>query len=146
MPGIGSVPIGSIGIGYAPLTTLAATPSSPLPDPRTGLSQTGRLINPLTKDYVMQSDGRLQGMPTVNQLVLIAVFNLDFSSLTEKGPNFANALRAIIQNGMAYLVTQKLVAIRQIVIQQPNADAGLALMNWTDLTTGQNQQTPVGAS
>jgi hypothetical protein len=120
-----------------------------LPDPQHGgQSATGRLLNQQTGDYVMQADGRLQGMSTVNQLVLLAIRNtIDLSALTEKGPNFAQALTALVQVALAPLIAQKLVGLQSVQVLDGskvlglNPSAGIAVVNWVDLTTGQPQAT-----
>jgi hypothetical protein len=144
--GVGLFPAGLFPAGFGVPETAAPSPNSPLPDPSTGISHTGRFINQQTKDYVVQSDGRLQGMPTVAQLVLIAVQNIDFSPLREKGPHFAASLKALIAAALAPLVAAKQVRVRQIVVLEPNQDAGLASVDWIDLTNGAPQQTVIGAS
>lgn len=144
--GAGGCPAGSSPAGYGVIDTATAPNLVPLPDPRTGLSQGGRNIDQATKDYTFTSDGRLQGMPNVNQLVLIAIQNADFSTITEKGPNFAQQLRDVVQNALADLITRNLVKLTTVTVldRQPgmNPDAGVAIAYWIDLTTGQPQQTP----
>lgn len=143
--GAGAAPAGSSPAGYGVPDTAPAPILVPLPDPRTGLSQGGRYINQQTKDYAFTSDGRLQGMPNVNQMVLIAIQGADFSAITEKGPNFAQQLRDVVQNALADLIARKLVQLTGITVldRQPgmNPDAGIAVANWLDLTTGQPQET-----
>jgi hypothetical protein len=114
----------------------------PLPDVRTGLSDSGRFINQRTGDYQFTSDGRLQGMPGVDQLVLLALLNnIDLSALQEKGPNFARTLTSIVQTALSDLVTRKLILITSISVIEPRQDSGIAVVNWLDLTTGEPQQT-----
>ena len=97
-------------------------------------------------DYVFTADGRLEGMTTVQQLVLLAILDIDFSTLTEKGPNFQNVLAALVSTALAPLVRQKLVRIKQVIVLEPSQDAGLASVDWIDLTTGAPQQTPIGTT
>jgi hypothetical protein len=145
------MPIGAglypAGLGLAGYGTPAQAPFSlnaPLPDPTTGLSLTGRLINQKTGDYVMQADGRLQGMPTVEQLVLLAIENIDTSDIQEKTPNLRAMLADRVEKSLAPLIRAKQVLIRQIVVVEPNQDAVVALLDWVDLTTGAPVQTPIG--
>lgn len=142
--GAGAFPAGAYGAGFGVFETAPATPTSPLPDPSTGLSLTGRFINQQTKDYVMQADGRLQGMPTVAQLVLIAIQDIDLSTLTEKGPNFKGVLAGLVGTALAPLIAQKLVRIKQVTVLEPTKDSGFAEVDWIDLTTMAIKQTAIG--
>jgi len=143
--GVGFFAAGLFPAGYGQPETLGQSPTSPLPDASTGGSLTGRYLDQKTHDYVMLADGRLQGMQTVAQLVLIAIEDIDLSTLTEKGPNFKQALSTIVANSLAYLVAQKLVRIKQITVSQPGKDQGIASVDWIDLTNGQPVQTIIGA-
>ena len=130
--------------GYGLPDSVPPSPFSPLPDPSTGVSQTGRYIDQRTGDYVMLADGRLQGMGTAAQDVLIAIRNIDLSSLTEKGPNFQGVLSNLVAGALAPLVLQKLIRIKQVVVFEPTQDSGFASVDWFDLTTGQSATTAIG--
>jgi hypothetical protein len=152
--GAGGSPAGTSPAGYGVIDTALFSATAPLPDTRTGLSQGGRYINASSGDYSFGADGRLLGMPNVNQLVLLAIktqlgssaqpgLGLDLSSAQNKTPDFANKLTSILQNALADLVTRKLVQITSIVVPpNPNPDSGIAVVNWLDLTTGLPEQTP----
>lgn len=139
--GAGGCPAGASPAGYGVIDTAPAPNLTPLPDPTTGLSQGGRNIDPSTGDYTWSADGRLQGMPNVEQLVLLAIENADFSTLTEKGPSYVQQVKTIIENALAYVVVQKLVLITNIAVlsnlPNTNPDAAIALVYWIDLTTGE---------
>lgn len=92
----------------------------------------------------MLPDGRLQGMATVAQLVLIAIKNIDLSSLTEKGPNFQGVLKSLVAAALAELVAQKKIRIKQVTVLEPTSDSGFANVDWIDLTTGTPGQTQIG--
>jgi hypothetical protein len=145
--GAGFTPAGFSPAGYGTIDVAPAPALVPLPDYRTGLSDSGRYINQKTGDYAWTADGRLQGMPTVNQLVLLAIRNnVDLSTLQVKGPNFNATLTAIVQDALSDLITRKLVLLVSVVIAPSglgiNPDAGIAVASWLDLTTGSPQQTP----
>lgn len=147
--GAGGCPAGAVPAGYGSVDQAPAPVLVPLPDPITGLSDTGRAIAPQNAaqgagDYSFTPDGRLVGMPTVNQLVLLAIENLDLSSITEKGANYAARVTALIQGALAPIVAQKLLLVRSIsVLPTPNPDGSIAMVYWTDLTKGTPQQTAV---
>lgn len=147
--GAGASPAGTTPAGYGAIGAAPAAPTlAPLPDPTTGLSCTGRYINPSTGDYQITADGRWQGMGTVPQLVLLAIKAIDVSALMAQGKaaDFARALSGAVQVALADLIKQKLVMITSVNVidRQPgvNPDAGIAIVNWFDLTTGEPQQTP----
>lgn len=156
-----------IGAGYAPAGTSAAGYGVPdaatvpnnavLPDLRTGLPQTGRFINPKTGDYVFTADGRLMGMDTVPQLVLLALMTTlgssaipglgeEFSKIQEKGPSFLQQITSKVNSALADLIQRKFVKVNSITVQEPpsNPDAGTCLIQWTDLTTGLAHSNTVG--
>lgn len=148
--GSGRAPAGAHPAGYG-VPDVAPVPNlTPLPDYRTGLSDGGRYIVQAVPgaakggDYAFTLDGRLVGMPNVYQLVLLAIDNLDFSALVEKGPNYKQQVSTILQNALANVVAQKLVQITSIVLTvggpNVNPDATIATVYWRDLTTGQNGQ------
>src|ERR1019366_3551405 len=143
--GVGFFAAGLFAAGYGEPETLGQSPTSPLPDASTGAPQTCRYINPVTNDYVMLADGRLQGMTSVAQLVLIAIKDIDLSTLTEKGPNFKQAIASIVAGALAPLVAQKRVRIKQVVVLEPGKDQGLASVDGVDLTSGAPVQTTIGA-
>ena len=94
--GAGQSPAGGSAAGYGLPDTGTVPINAILPDPSTGLPQTGRFLNPVTKDYEFTSDGRVVGTPTARQLVQLAVrttlgssclptLGFDQTGLDEKG-------------------------------------------------------------
>ena len=145
--GAGRFPIGTTPVGLGLPTALPPTPPAVLPDPTTGLSQTGRLIDQQTGDYVFTADGRLEGMGTVDQLVLLAIDNIDLSTVVEKGRNFTQMISARVQAALSDLVSRGLVQIVSVRVSEPTVDAGQAILSWRDLTEGPNSEllfTPIG--
>jgi hypothetical protein len=147
--GAGLFPAGVFPAGFGQPEQAPAPATAVLPDPKTGLSLTGRLINQQTGDYVFTADGRLEGMATVQQLVLLAIDNIDLSTVQQKGPNFQRALANRVQVALADLVTRGLVQILSVTVtSQGNPDAGIAILSWRDLTQGPRSEaltTPVGS-
>lgn len=156
--GAGLSPAGLAAAGYG-VPDLSSVPlNAVLPDLKTGLPQTGRYLNPVTKDYQFTADGRIQGMGTVPQLVQLALtttlgtcavptLGQAFAKIREKGPGFRQQLTAAVSAALAPLIKTNQVQIRSIVVNDyPSApDAGLASVSWVDLTTGLQQSTTVGA-
>lgn len=142
--GAGLAPAGTSLAGFGTVDQAPAPILVPLPDYRTGLPDTGRFINQQTGDYEFTADGRLQGMPTVYQLVLLAIERADFSTLQERGPNYVGVVQGIIQAALSYLVTSRQVSILRIDVPPVAPDAVIAVLYWIDLTTGEaGQPVPV---
>ena len=155
--GAGGAPAGTSAAGYGVPDSGTVNINVPLPSPITGASLTGRLIDPVTKDYVYTADGRAQGQATVPQLVLLALSTVlgssaiptlgqTFSQIQEKGPNFKAQLTSAVQNALAAVIKAKQVQLLSVDVQEPpsNPDAGIAIVKWKDLTTGVVQTSAIG--
>ena len=155
--GAGLCPAGLAAAGYGVVDTGTAPLNALLPDVRTGLPRTGRAIDTVKKDYVMQSDGRLQGFDTVPQLVQLALstalgssaiqnLGIDWTKAQEKGSDFQRQLATIVANALAPLVAQKLVEVRAVIVSEPpsNPDAGVGFVKWFDMTSQTETNTTIG--
>jgi hypothetical protein len=155
--GAGFAPAGTSSAGYGVPDAATVPNNSVLPDLRTGLPQTGRFINPATGDYVFTADGRLLGMDTVPQLVLLAMMTTlgssaiptlgqTYTQIQEKSRDFQQQMATAITSALADLIKRKFVKVNSITVQQPpsNPDAGMVLFQWTDLTTGLSYKNTVG--
>lgn len=143
----GSSPAGFGSPDVAPINVIV-----PLPDPVTGASQTGRLINYSQQgsDYAFTSDGRISGMTTMQQNVLLALLNAQiFYGLEDQGPNFQRIIAGRVQNALATFIRQKWIVLVGVDIAQPssNPDASGVTVRWRDLTiapTSRNATTTPG--
>lgn len=155
--GAGFCPAGLAAAGYGIPDTGTQPLNAMLPDLRTALQQTGRAINPLTRDYVMRTDGRLQGVATVSQLVQIALttqlgtsalatLGIDMQSAREKGSDFQRQMATLVAGALSQLVQQGLVQLNAVIVSEPpsNPDGGIAIVKWTDLTNLTENETTVG--
>ena len=155
--GAGGAPAGSSAAGYGVPDAAFVPNNAILPAIRTGLPQTGRAIDPVKKDFIMQADGRLQGMGTVPQLVQLAVTTIlgssclptlgqSFLQIQEKGTNFAQQVTAKINDALADLIQSKQVKLVDVSIDQPPGvpDAAIVKFTWIDLTTGLQNTTSIG--
>lgn len=155
--GAGFAPAGTSAAGYGVPDSATVPNNALLPDVRTALPMTGRFINPATGDYSFTADGRIQGMATVPQLVLLAIMTVQgssviptlgetFTKIQEQGPNLAQQMNAAMTNALSDLVKRKYVKINSVTVQQSpsNIDAATILMKWTDLTTGLEYNNTVG--
>ncbi len=153
--GAGLCPAGASPAGYGVPDRVGPPNAVALPHPVTGLPQGGRYLDPKTGDYVFTSDGRLQGMANVQQLVLLALRTTIGSSslptmgnaiarITEKGPDFQRQLATVIADAFAPIVNQKLARLDAVrVLDTPNPDGAFAYVEWTDLTTQTPQTTQI---
>jgi len=140
--GAGLSPAGTSVAGVGVLDSGPQPGVVPLPDPKSGAPQTGRFINQLTGDYEFTADGRVQGMSTVPQLVVIALQDIDLSAIQEKGPNFKQHLASVIQDALGSLIAQGYLVLGPVTVLEPNPDAGLAVFEWYDqLAGGKRQET-----
>jgi hypothetical protein len=147
--GAGFAPAGFSPAGYGVPSQATAPNNALLPSTVTSLPQTGRYIDPVAKSYTFTADGRLQGAPTVQQLVTLAfettqgssaiqALGSTFRNVKEQGSNFVQQLTAIANNTLAALIKAKLVALVNVVVLQPpsNPDGVIVRVFYKDLTTG----------
>ena len=153
--GAGLCPAGTSAAGYGVPDTGTVPNGALLPDPITGLPQTGRNVNTATGSYTFTADGRTQGMATVPQLVLLAIktargssalgpFGLDMSKVQEQGTNFERQMSAAIAGALSNLVRQGLVTIVSFqMLPVDNPDGVAPYVRWRDNTTGTFNATAV---
>lgn len=141
--------LGSQGFGSTPygLGTPAVAPSQGgaiFRDASTGLSTGSRMIDPVTKDYVFDSNGRILGMPDVHQLVLLAVSTRKGSSaMRELGQeleripritaNTARRVDSTLRASVQHLVDQGLITVTGTTVETGDARIRAVLL-WRDLT------------
>ena len=162
MIGAGGCPSGSSLGGYGVISVGTSPNGACLPDQVTNLPTTCRLLvpNPTNggrADWAFTADGRVVGCSTVRQLVQLALstvlgsacvtgLGMSFAGLQEKGPNFQRQVATAVANALGPLVKQGLVALVSVQVQdyQSNPDSALALVKWTDLTTGVQDTQSIG--
>jgi hypothetical protein len=137
--GAGMAGAGLSSAGYGLSGTGAANIVVPLPDPLTGKSLTGRLINFQNggSDYVFTADGRVSGMPTVQQLVLLALMDPNvLQGIQDQGPNFQRQVAGRVQRALSPFIRKGWVALvgLQIVQPQNSPNAAAIFVQWKDLT------------
>ena len=155
--GAGLSPAGTAAAGYGIPDSGTPLPNTILADVRTGSFQTGRQLNPATRDYIMLPTGVLQGQGTVPQLVQLALttqlgssalvnLGIDLSNATEKGSDFQRQMATLVANALSPLVAGKLVRLDAVIVSEPpsNPDAGIAIVKWFDLTTQTQNTSTVG--
>ncbi len=152
---------GSSGFGSSPYGLGTPSDTDPnggaiLRNAFTAKSQGSRRINPYTRDYVLDAFGRIEGMDTVQQLVLLAVSTeLGSSSMTELGhdlksidritTNFERRVDSVLREALAQVIADRLVEVQGIKVTrlQPQGRAFIQLV-WRDLTSGEEHLEEIG--
>lgn len=139
--GFGTSPHGTSphGLG-SPSEGFATTGAPPFRSQASGVGQTGRFIDPSLRDYVMLSDGTLAGMPSVQQLVELAILGRAFrgrlSSLDRMGSNFVAAVRTVVDIALRDLVVRGLIRVVTVEAARVTPNRARVLVRWQDLVTG----------
>jgi hypothetical protein len=141
--GAGASPAGSApaGAGYTATTSSLGGPL--FPDVNTAIPLTGRYIDPGTGQFDITSYGVAFGMGTVPQLVQIAVCNIDFSSIDVIGDDSASRVANLIAQALASFVSQRLLQIVAIQVDNFKQDGERGRLKWRDLTTNLEHSTQI---
>ena len=142
--GAGFCPAGFAPAGFGTPTVAAINIQSPLPDAFTGQPLTGRYIDYTVGDYVFSPDGRIAGMATVQQLVLLALLDGNIlSGLDRKFPNYQRTVANRVQTALSPIIVKGWCQLLGVTITDPsnNPDATAVYVKWKDLTlTAPNAQ------
>jgi hypothetical protein len=136
-PGAGFTGAGLTPAGFGSPVAAAINIQVPLPDQLTSKGQTGRLISLQTGDYVFTSDGRIAGMTTMQQLVMLALLNGNILiGIQDKFDNFQRAIAARVQNALNPYVRPGWIAVDGVDVVEPEGspDAAGITVRWRDLT------------
>lgn len=148
--GAGFQPAGATPAGFGSPSQTGLGSNVVLPDSSVGGSHGSRKIHPVTRDYVMNDDGRIEGMNNVQQLVQLAVTNAEpeLQKLEKLDGGFQKGVLAILSDAVAPLVAQGLVDVIGVTVRM-NKQGGLqpgqavTLFKWRDRTTGEEQSESV---
>ena len=106
-------------------------------DPFTGQADSGRLIDPGTRQFVYTAAGDTEGMGTVPQCVLIAWGTLKLqASVPVFFVGWENRVRSLYLDAARYLITNKLVSIVSFQTTRFGSNGVKVDIKWKDLTTG----------
>lgn len=153
MSGAGGQGAGSTGAGVGTSAGATAHGGTFLRDERTGASLGARRIDPSTRDFEIDSNGRLFGVRDVKQLVHIAV-HTEHDSSAVKGfghrlreidritPNFERRVLTVLTDALAPLIRTGLIEVLGFDdFRTGNGRNGLmrgatyGRLRWRDLTT-----------
>lgn len=157
--GVGAQSAGATNAGYGfptsqkpVLSTLTVGPSN---------APTGaRLIDPVAKDYVLGDNGALLGMTPGQQAVYLATATVlnssavhgqgsDLQSLDKITDNFRDAVEAKLRTALQPAVDAGIIQVNGFTAFAVGVKNGLqpgqsfGRLSWTDLTTGQEQESDV---
>lgn len=150
MRGAGLQPAGTTPAGFGAPTASSSGSNVVLPDSSTPASHGSRKIHPVTRDYVMNSDGRLEGMNNVQHLVQLAVTNaaLQLQEIDRLDGSFERAINSILSAALAPLAQQGLLEVLGVSVRM-NEEGGLkggqavTTLRWRDLTTNDEVETHI---
>jgi|GEM_PF-6634426 len=135
MSGFGAQPFGSSSFGLGTPSSAPAPSGAVLRNPDTGAQTGSRRIDPLTRDYVVDSvTGRSLAMGDVQQMVYLAIANIDFSEFDVIADDFERRMRLTLEGALADLVRRKLVAIVSVETSQLHPGAARPRLRWRDLS------------
>ncbi len=144
------------GFGLAPLGTTPFGFGSPaLADPNVGKPLTkadgsqgdARKINPVTRDYELDANGRVVGIDAVQQQVYLALVTVQTSSAVNELGQLFSSVKLITQNltaqmtnevrrALSKLIAAGLVELNNVTVELTIQKVALVHIEWTDLTKG----------
>lgn len=151
MSGAGTVAAGTAPFGVGtPVTTTGRT-GNIFPDQVTGATKECRYVDPRTRTWVFDANGRACGMTVAQQMVLVAI-------LTERGTaawpgglershgvigaDFAQQREAGVRRALQHLTDGGVIAIDAVVVD-PSARPVLTSVRWRDLLNATTERTDV---
>lgn len=154
MSGFGSQPFGSSPYGIGTPAVASELGGSLLRDETTGQSWGSRKIDPVTKDYVLDDNGRILGMSDGHQLVLLAVsttkgssamrqLGQDIKSIDRITNNFVRRVDTTLRAAVQHLVDKELIEVLDVTVDVVRPGVTLARLRWRDLASGEVELTEV---
>lgn len=148
--GAGLQPAGASPAGFGAPTQTGLGSNVVLPDTSVGGSHGSRKIHPVTRDYVMNDAGRIEGMNNVQQLVQLAVTNAEpqLMALDRLDGGFEKGILSILSTAVSSLVEQGLIEVVGVKVRM-NKEGGLqpgqavTLFQWRDRTTNEERSESV---
>lgn len=142
MRGAGFQPAGTSPGGFGAPTQTGRGSDVVLPDSRVGGSHGSRKIDPITKDYVLNEDGRIEGMSNVQHLVQLAVTNAgpQLMELDRLDSSFQKGMLAVLTAAVAPLVARGLIEVVDVAVRTNRAGGlqpgqAVTVFKWRDRTT-----------
>lgn len=154
MSGFGSQPAGSSPYGIGTPAVATGLGGKILRDSSTGRSTGSRALDPTTKTYLLDSNGRILGMDDLQHLVLMAVSTEKGSSaMRELGhelrkieritSNFQQRVASTLTAAVQHLVRRKLITVVGVSVQLVRPGVAKAILEWRDTATGETRLTEI---
>lgn len=158
MSGAGTQPAGMSSAGYGEPSTATGISGAFLRDTKTGKSLGARKIDPLTRDYVLDANGRILGVGYVQHVVQMSLHTEEGSAVVQEmghrlrtieriTPNVERQILAILTKAVQPLINQGLIEV--LGFSHFVAGTGVnglprgrvhGRFSWRDLTTGQEHE------
>lgn len=126
----------------------------------TGEQSGARLIDPITRDYVIDANGRCVGMDAVQQLVYLAVatskgtsamrsLGQELKQIKRITSNFEKRVDETLRAAVQHIVDRGLIeyvgtSVR--IVEKPGGKLASIHLRWRDVSTGKEDTTFVGES
>lgn len=154
--GMGFCPLGFSLFGYGLPATLTPAIGNTLEQSVNGVSKDARFIDPYVRDYVIDSNGLVQGQSAIAQQVFLAIMTTmgtavnpsvgsQFSKVKTFNVNtYKSQMTKIVQQALAQLIKSGVISLVSVDAQlNSNGVAGNVTINWIDNTNSQVNQTVV---
>lgn len=154
--GMGFSPLGFSLFGYGSPATGSFDQGYTLQEVPNGTSGDARIIDPYTRDYIIDEDGVVKGQSAIAQQVFLAVVTTLGSSVNPNlGSKFSDVrtfdqrtfqakMIGIVQQCLAALINDGSVTLVSVqAAQNTNRVAGNITINWIDNVSQQLNQTTV---
>lgn len=146
MSGFGSQPFGSSPYGIGTPATAPEQGGALLRDTATGQTQGSRKIDPFTRDYVLDENGRLLGVGNIKQLVQLAVsttrgtaamrrLGQTLREIDRVSPNFQRRVDHALREAVQHLVNDDLIEVVGTEVEILRPGVAFARLRWRDLET-----------
>jgi hypothetical protein len=153
MAGLGLSPLGTAPYGLGTPLVAPISAGSALEDDE-GVPQASRFIDPITRRYVFDDNGRLTGMGATQQRVQLAfstkrrssvlsTMGESITSIQDITDDLQRRVETEVASTLSRLVNEKALAILSVTITPFAASGRKILVRWRDLTTGTEQQTAI---
>jgi hypothetical protein len=156
--GVGMQPAGSTSAGYGVAPTATGLGGAFLRDIRTGEVQFARYVNPTTRDYELDENGRMLGMGYVRQCVQLSVhtelgscvvqaMGQRLRSLKRITSGFERLFLYVLSDAVQPLIEQGLIEVVGFTAYRAGDNTNGLMRGavygrflWRDLTTGQEHE------
>lgn len=148
MSGFGSSGFGSGPYGLGTPVTASAQGGSVLRDAKTGKPQGSRRLNPETRDFDIDTNGRTLGLGNVRALVELALATESGTSAMQAlgqalrtidriGTSFQYRVRDTVAAAVKHLTDRNIITIDRTTVEDLGPGKRLIRVFWRDVTTGQ---------